>query len=155
LRLRPAAERDAGLIADIYAAGRAEELAATGWSDAQKRAFTDWQSSQQERHYAQHYAAAERLVIERGEAIGRIYVETGAADVHLLEVTLFERFRRQGIGTHLMNAFLAYVDALGRTSSLYVEAHNPARRMYERMGFVVAQSGEVYEYMVRAARPAS
>ncbi len=155
LTLRPATEADLPLLAAIYATTREEELRQVAWDAGQKRTFTDWQSAQQEKHYAQHYPAAERLVIERDGAIGRIYIETGGADVHLMEVTLLPEFRRQGLGTNLMNVFLAYVDALGRTSSLHVEAHNPAKRMYERMGFAVARAGEVYEYMVRAARTAS
>lgn len=149
VRLRPGVEADAPLIAAIYASTRAEELKAVAWSDEEKRAFTDWQSGQQEGHYALHYPAAERLVIEREGAIGRIYVDTTASEVRLMEVTLLPAFRNRGIGTRLTDAVVAYADALGRMASLHVEPFNPAKRMYERMGFVVQETRGLYEFMVR------
>jgi ribosomal protein S18 acetylase RimI-like enzyme len=155
VHLRPALESDLPLLAEIYATTRAEELRQVPWNEAQKRAFTDSQSLHQERHYALHYPAAERLVIAREGAIGRIYVDTSDASVLLMEVTLLPAFRQQGIGTNLMNVFLSYADELGREASLHVEAINPAKRMYERMGFVRVETHGFYEYMVRAARRSS
>ena len=150
MRLRPAGEGDLPLLASIYATTREEELRQVPWSVAQKRIFTDWQSQQQEEHYALHYPAAERLVIERDFPIGRIYVHT-SAEVRLMEMTLLPEFRNQGIGTTLMDSFLAYADELGRPASLHVEPFNPAKRMYERMGFGVVESRGIYEYMLRPA----
>jgi ribosomal protein S18 acetylase RimI-like enzyme len=154
LRLRPAGGADLPLLAAIYATTREEELRQVAWSEAQKRTFTDWQSQQQERHYALHYPDAERLVIEREAPIGRIYVHT-SAEVRLMELTLLPDLRNQGIGSSLMNSFLAYVDELGRPASLHVEPFNPARRMYERLGFAVVESRGVYEFMLRPARRTS
>jgi ribosomal protein S18 acetylase RimI-like enzyme len=155
LTLRPATESDQALLAAIYATTRDEELRHAPWSEAQKRAFTDSQSQHQELHYALHYPAAERLVIERDAPIGRIYVDTSAASVLLMEVTLLPEFRGRSIGTTLMTVFLAYADGLGRQASLHVEAQNPARRMYERMGFVRVETIGFYEFMVREAREPS
>lgn len=153
LRLRPAGEADLPLLAAIYATTREEELRQVPWSSAQKRAFTDWQSQQQERHYALHYPEAERLVIERDAPIGRIYVHA-SAEVRLMELTLLPDFRGHGIGTSLMDSFLAYADGLGLSASLHVEPFNPAKRMYERMGFAVVEQRGIYEYMVRPAKAA-
>jgi ribosomal protein S18 acetylase RimI-like enzyme len=141
---------DRHLLADIYACTRSEELKPVPWSAAEKKTFTDWQSQQQEAHYALHYPAAERLVVEREGAIGRLYIDTTPAEVRLMEVTLFPQFRNQGIGTRLMEALLAYADALRRPASLHVEPFNPARRMYDRMGFVATETRGIYELMVRA-----
>lgn len=150
LALRPATDADRELIAAIYATTREEELSQVAWSTGQKRAFTDWQSKQQDAHYTLHYPAFERLVIERDGPIGRIYVDTTSSEIRLMEVTLLPPFRNQGIGTSLLDALLAYADALGRPASLHVEPFNPAKRMYERMGFGVVETRGVYEYMVRA-----
>ena len=148
LRLRPAVEGDLALLAAIYATTREEELRQVAWSAEQKRAFTDWQSRQQERHYALHYPQFERLLVEREEPIGRIYVDT-ASEIRVMEITLLPPFRNQGTGTSLMNLVLAYADALGRPTSLHVEPFNPAKRMYRRMGFDVVEARGVYEYLVR------
>jgi ribosomal protein S18 acetylase RimI-like enzyme len=149
ITLRAATAGDLALIATIYATTREEELRQTPWNEAQKKAFTDWQSRMQEEHYALHYPGAERLLVERdGVALGRIYVDT-RAEVRLMDVTLLPAHRNRGIGTHLMHALLAYADALGRRASLHVEPFNPAKRMYERFGFGVAETRGLYELMVR------
>jgi len=125
------------------------------WTTEQKRAFTDWQSQQQEAHYALHYPGAERLIVERDAAIGRIYIDTTRSEVRLMEVTLLPPFRNQGLGTRLMVEVLAYADALERRASLHVEPFNPAKRMYGRMGFAVTETHGLYEFMVRPVTGAS
>jgi ribosomal protein S18 acetylase RimI-like enzyme len=154
LSLRAASTADLQRLAEIYATTRSDELASVPWSDAQKKTFTDSQSRQQEAHYALHYPNAERLVVERGETvIGRIYVDTTAKEVRLMEVTLLPAFRNQGIGTSLTGAFVDYADALGLPSSLHVEPFNPAKRMYERLGFATLEMRGLYAFMQRPARP--
>lgn len=140
------------MLAAIYASTREEELQPVPWTAAQKKAFTDWQSARQEQHYALHYPHAERLVIEQAgqdEPIGRLYVDTTRAEVRLMEVTLLPPYRSRGIGTRLMDELLRYADSLGREASLHVEPFNPAKRMYERMGFAVRETRGIYEFMVR------
>ena len=155
MALRAATEADAAFVAAVYASTRDEELSAVPWTAQQKKAFTDWQSQQQEKHYALHYPQAERLVIGRGEPIGRIYVDTTRLEVRLMDVTLLAPYRRQGLGSHLMEVLLAYADSLGLEASLHVEPFNPARRMYERAGFVLREMRGLYQFMVRPARTAS
>ena len=151
LVLTPAREADFSLLATIYATAREEELRLAPWTDAQKRAFTDWQSQQQELHYALHYPAAERLVIARDEPIGRMYVDTGREEVRLMDLTLLPACRSRGVGTILVQALLAYSDALRRPASLHVEPGNPARRLYLRLGFEAVETRGMYEFMKRPA----
>lgn len=149
LALREALPADAAFIAAVYASVREEELRPVPWTDEQKRAFTDWQSAQQEAHYALHYPQAERLVVLAGEAIGRIYVDTTASEVRLMEVTLLPAWRNRGLGSALMASLLDYADALRREATLHVEPFNPARRMYLRLGFEVRETRGIYEFLAR------
>lgn len=163
IHLREAMPEDLPLLADIYATTREEELQQVSWNPEQKKAFTDWQSAQQEQHYALHYPRAERLLIEQQHAsgrpgatpvaIGRIYLETTRLEVRLMDITLFPAYRNRGLGTRVMNALLCYADALPRQMSLHVEPFNPAKRMYERMGFVVSETRGLYEFMFRVVPP--
>ena len=156
LELRLASPDDLPLIAAIYATTREEELRQVTWGADQKKAFTDWQSQQQEAHYATHYPAAERLVVlQGGEAMGRLYVDTTPQDVRLMEMTLLPAHRNHGVGSRLMEALLAYAAGLQRQVSLHVEPFNPAKRMYERLGFQVVETRGIYEFMVRPARQPS
>ena len=149
LALRPATAADTDLVAAIYASTRADELCAVPWTAEQKKAFTDWQSSQQEAHYRLHYPAAERLIVERGPPIGRLYVDTTRNEARLMEVTLLPESRGAGIGTRLLELLLAYADARQVAASLHVEPFNPARRMYLRAGFEVVETRGLYDFMLR------
>ena len=150
LTLRPAVDSDLATIAAIYATVREDELRQAPWTAEQKKAFTDSQSRQQESHYALHYPNAERLLIGReGATIGRLYVDTTKAEVRLMEIALLPAHRNQGIGTRIVGEFLRYADALALPTSLHVEPFNPAKRMYERMGFKVQETRGLYEFMVR------
>lgn len=53
-----------------------------------------------------------------------------------LSIGLMQQWRGQGIGTRLLDALLAQARGGGVTRiSLSVEKDNPARRLYERLGF--------------------
>ena len=57
--------------------------------------------------------------------------------------------RNQGLGTALMGALLGHADDQQITASLHVEPFNPALRMYQRLGFVHAETRGVYWFMQR------
>ena len=60
-----------------------------------------------------------------------------APDVPELSIGVVERWRGRGVGTALLSSLLARADAVGIARvSLSVEPDNPARRLYERLGFV-------------------
>jgi hypothetical protein len=54
--LRPESDEDIPFLRRLHASTRAAELAQTGWSDAQKLAFTDNQFDFQRQHYRTYYA---------------------------------------------------------------------------------------------------
>lgn len=158
LELRAAAPVDKAAIACLYASTREQELQQVPWNGEQKRAFTDWQSEQQERHYDEHYPGFERLLIHdrrqdrEGDAqalpIGRLYINT-TSEVRLMEITLLPPHRNQGIGSVIMDQILRYAESLALPISLHVEPFNPARRMYERLGFTTVETRGLYEFMIR------
>lgn len=58
-------------------------------------------------------------------------------DVPEVTIALMPPYRGQGIGTRLMRKLLADAEAAGHPAlSLSVHPKNPARRLYERLGFV-------------------
>ena len=60
------------------------------------------------------------------------------ADVPELSIGVVASWRGGGVGTAMLTELLARADAEGLDRvSLSVEADNPARRLYERFGFVV------------------
>ena len=67
-------------------------------------------------------------------------------EIHINNLAMRPRFRGQGIGTALLHHVIAEAKDLGaRRATLEVRASNdPARRLYERLGFYVAATRRNY-----------
>jgi ribosomal protein S18 acetylase RimI-like enzyme len=150
-RLRPATDADRGFLVDLYAGTREEELAHVGWDDAAKRAFIEHQFNAQDHHYRTHYPGATLDVIEvEGEPAGRLYVHRGKSDIRIMDIAVAPQFRGRGIGSTLLRDLIAEADASGRKLSIHVEMNNPARSLYDRLGFIPVGEHGVYVLMERA-----
>lgn len=157
--LRPIRADDRELLLSIYASTRADELALTDWSDAQRRAFVEMQFDAQSRHYAlqRPLSLCHLIVLDDGpsggpavgHAVGRLWVDRGADSVHVLDISLLPEARGKGIGTALLRQLMAEARQLGKPLTISVEIHNPARRLYERLGF--EPQGEVQGIYQRMA----
>jgi ribosomal protein S18 acetylase RimI-like enzyme len=146
--LRPIGDPDLPFLRALYGSTREEELAPVPWSDAQKRAFLDQQFAAQHQHYAQAYAHAEFAVIERdGRPIGRLYLDRGPAELRIVDIALMPEARNQGIGGALLGAVIAQGRSAGVPVGIHVEKLNPARRLYERLGFREVDDRGVYVLM--------
>ncbi|MFG6430837.1 GNAT family N-acetyltransferase [Roseateles sp. LYH14W] len=133
-RLRPATPADAAWQLAIYAGTRADELALTGWPIEQCEAFMRQQHEAQQRHYALHFPRSVcQLILVQGDTVaGRLWLDERADRLHILDIALLPAWRGLGVGTRCLQALAAQ----GRCLSIQVELHNPARRLYERLGFV-------------------
>lgn len=144
--LRPITPADSELLYRIYASTRTEELARTGWSEAQVEAFLRMQFHAQRTHYEKHTPLAAFLVIERGGvAVGRLYVDRREEAIHVVDIALLPEARGSGLGEALLRELQEEAAASGRIVSIYVERGNRARRLYARLGFrELADDGGVY-----------
>lgn len=150
ITLRPATPEDRPFLLKIYADSRADELAPTGWSDQELANFCRSQFEAQDAHYRTHYPTCEFLVIERrGEPIGRLYVDRRPDEIRVVDIALLEAARGQGIGGRLMGDILAEAARNGLPVRIHVEKSNPARHLYDRLGFQVEETGEVYDLLIR------
>jgi RimJ/RimL family protein N-acetyltransferase len=149
VRLRPVTDADRPFLLELYAGVRAPELALVPWDEATKRAFVAQQFAAQDAHYRAHYPGATLDVIEVGGApAGRLYVHRGEHDVRIMDIALAPEHRGRGIGTALLRSLIA--EAGARTLSIHVEAGNPSRRLYERLGFRPAGEHGVYVLLTYA-----
>jgi ribosomal protein S18 acetylase RimI-like enzyme len=104
----------------------------------------------QRRHYTTYYpAAAHDVVLADGEPAGRLYVDRREDEIAVIDIALLPEYRGRGIGTELLTAILTEADAAGKKVSIYVEHRNPARRLYERLGFVEVAEQGVYALLER------
>lgn len=148
IRTRTATEADHAFLSCVYAATRAEELAATDWSDVQKAAFCAMQFEAQGAHYRQHYPTAAFEIVEvDGRPAGRLYVDRWKSEIRIMDIALLPEFRGQGTGTWLLHQLMAEAARSARLLSIHVERFNPALRLYERLGFRLAEDKGVYLLM--------
>lgn len=134
--LRPATPADDDWQLAIYASTRAEELAQAGWPAQQCEAFVLHQHRAQQAHYARHFprSACQLIVIEGDGIAGRLWLDVREECLHILDIALLPHWRGRGLGTRCLLALAA--GAGTRALSIQVEIHNPARRLYERLGFI-------------------
>ena len=148
VHLRAATLDDTEFLAAVYAATRAEELAATDWSAAQKAEFCRMQFTAQDSHYRQHYPTAEYCVIEvSGIPVGRLYVDRWKREIRIMDIAILPQHRSNGIATHLLEGLQNEAAGTSRSLSIHVERFNPALRLYQRLGFQITEDKGVYQLM--------
>lgn len=156
-RLRALEDTDLPWLRDLHALSRAEELAAFAWPAETRRAFLEQQFAAQHLHYLHHYGEALFLAIEQdGRPIGRLYLLRGDGEHRIVDIGLFDHARNTGIGGVLIGAIQADAAACGCDVALHVLVGNhAARRLYERLGFVVQDGGDGVHLPMRWRAPAA
>lgn len=150
MRLRPVEAADRPFLVELYGSTREDELARVQWDDGARRAFVEHQFAAQDAHYRANYPGATLDVVEvDGAPAGRLYVHRGPSDIRIMDIALAPAFRRRGIGTALLRSLMAEADGSGRKLSIHVEQNNPARSLYDRLGFLPAGEHGVYVLMER------
>lgn len=148
ITLRSAGNADEPFLFQLYASTRREELAAWNWTDAQMAAFLQMQFRAQRMSYESAYPGAEHsLVLEDGRPIGRLLVWRGEQEVRLVDVALLPESRNHGIGSRLIRQLMEECAAAGRRLTLQVLVTNPAKRLYERLGFRRTGGDPMYDQM--------
>jgi ribosomal protein S18 acetylase RimI-like enzyme len=148
--LRPVTDADRAFLVELYGSTRDEELAQVDWDPGVKRAFVEQQFSAQDAHYRANYPGATLDVIEvDGSRAGRLYVHRGPSDIRIMDIALAPAFRGRGIGSELLGSLMDEADASRRKLSIHVEMNNPARSLYDRLGFEPAGEHGVYVLMER------
>jgi ribosomal protein S18 acetylase RimI-like enzyme len=139
LTLRAACAQDANFERALFASARPDAAILAVWPEPARRAFLDQQFAFQTLHYARVHAQAERLIVLKGGApAGRLILDRASASWCLVDIALAPDFRGQGLGTLLLQAVLAAAAQAGTCVQLSVDARNPARRLYARLGFAAA-----------------
>jgi GNAT superfamily N-acetyltransferase len=143
LRLRPQTEQDREFLCALYARARDEELQNVPWPPETKAAFLRSQFEAQHRHYATQYRDARFDIIERDGPIGRLCVLEREDALRLVDIALLPEWRAKGIGAGLIED----LKTRAKPIALSVTVVNPARRLYERLGFVERENDGMYVTM--------
>lgn len=132
---RRASAGDEGFLFELYSSTR-EDLDVLGWPDATRRQFCELQWRAQRAGYATtHPGALDEVVEVEGQRVGRLLVDAGVDDLHVVDLALLPGHRGQGLGAALLAEVQREAASTSRGVRLHVAAGNPARALYERLGF--------------------
>ena len=146
--LRPITADDQEFLSDLYASTRQEEMALVDWPAEKKAEFLQMQFQAQHTFYMEQFkGAAFDLLVLNGQPIGRLYLDQRVDELRIIDIALLPDYRNQGLGSRLMKGILAEAEAAGLPVRIHVEHYNPARWLYQRLGFKEIETNGVYYLM--------
>lgn len=135
--LRPVREEDEALLLEIYSSTRLDEMALVPWDAATKDAFLRSQFSAQRNHYLKYFPhATHDMILVDEQPVGRLYVDRGQEEIHILDVILLPQRREHGIGTQILLDLMKEAEHKNQSCSIYVESFNRSLGLFQRLGFV-------------------
>jgi GNAT superfamily N-acetyltransferase len=147
--LRALEERDGDFLFRLFIAARPDLSAAvSGWSAAERDALLRMQFDARETQYARdHPDACVEVILSSGEPIGGVCVALLRDELRIVDLTLLPEYRNRGIGRALLADLLDEAGRTGRRVTLHVQRGNPARCLYERLGFVASGERGLHTFM--------
>lgn len=147
---RPAREEDRRFLLDLYAATRADEFSALGWSPEALRTFLEQQYRAREAGWRLGTPDSDdRVLVRDGHPIGRLVLDRQPDGIRVVDIALLPGEQGRGTGTEVLRGVLGEADAARVPVTLHVVAGNRARRLYERLGFVPVTGDGVHVLMTR------
>lgn len=141
--LRPEQADDEGLLCEIFASTRAEELALTNWDENLRRAFLSQQFKAMRQGYRSMFPTGKFLIIElAGAPAGRMVINEDEKEIRVVDLALLPEHRNRGIGTFLMRQICG---GAKKPVHLSVLKHNRAFHWYARLGFTQIGEQGVYD----------
>ena len=111
----------------------------------QKDKLTRMQFRAQQYQYRSLYPHADfDLVLIDSEAIGNLYVQRGPHEFVLIDISLLPGHRNSGIGAGLVRKIIVDAKKAGRPLQAHVLKHNPAWRLWQRLGFHLVSDDGIY-----------
>lgn len=150
LTWRPRTDADLGLVRALFAASRRAELAHLPDGDAGRDGFIDLQLRARDHHRdATRPGASLGILTVDDVPVGQLDLHRTEGAVEVLEVAVVPGLQGHGLGGAALGHVAGRADAAGLAVQLHVEPANPARRLYERLGFLVTGKESLHLAMER------
>ena len=143
LGYRPATESDIDFLYTLRLATMKEYVDKTwGWDDAYQHS-----------HLRKNYVPAKvQILTLNGQDIGMLSVEERNEDIFLKTIEIHPAFQNKGIGTAIITQIIADGFHKRKPVRLQVLKVNPAKRLYDRLGFSVIEETSTH-YILLASIP--
>ena len=141
LTKRPATEADIPFLTSLRRETMDEHLAASGVLN----------SDEHHVDRVMKYFDCAMVLILQGEPVGLLKVIRQPDTWEIIQIQLATRLHGMGLGRSLVEGVIAEATAAGAAVKLSVLKANPARHLYERLGFTTTHEDMHEYYMHRAA----
>ena len=143
--LRPLAAEDEEFALRVFAAVRGAQFRQAGLPGPEVERLLALQRRAQLDQYRTRFPNADLdVVLADHVAVGYLHVDRGDGKYVLIDVALLPEASGQGIGSCLIVDLLREAALDGKPVAAHVEKHNPAARLWQRLGFVVIADDGVY-----------
>ena len=106
--------------------------------------LTVWDEQKQRTSFAAQWKLEEvRIISVDGTDVGWLQVAELPTEIRLQKFFVSPQYQRSGIGSEILSNLLATWRSTGKKIVLRVLKTNPARRLYERLGFSVVAEEDV------------
>ena len=113
-----------------------------------------WDDAQQEAAYRTNHDPAEiQIITYDGTDIGMISIEEGDADVFVPHIEISPEYQGRGIGSRILGQIITNAAQRQKSVSLRVLKVNPAKSLYERLGFKIVEETPTH-FSMRTDPPA-
>jgi ribosomal protein S18 acetylase RimI-like enzyme len=149
LELRDASGHDEPWLQQLFALSQPAVEALLALPGDIGETLVSMQYAARQAHFQAHWPRAVQRVIERRgglepdrargwQPVGALWADESADGIHVLDIAVLPAWRGQGIGTRCLQDLIAMAARRHLPVTLQVAPDNPARRLYERLGFVAA-----------------
>jgi ribosomal protein S18 acetylase RimI-like enzyme len=148
ITLRPATADDTAFLLKLFASTR-DEFKMLMADESQLAALMSMQFNLQRQQYQDSYPGGEdRIILSNGLPVGRMFTSEGERAITLVDIALLPENRNAGIGRRLLEELLTDAAEKRKAVRLHVFKTNPARRLYERLGFRDTSEDSMYCEMI-------
>ena len=134
--LRDSDASDAEFLIGLYRESRMDELAAAGLGEEQIGPLIAMQyNARRQVHGAKYPDARDSIILMDGEKVGRLLIAELDEEIRLVDISVMRGFQGKGIGTVIVRRLLDSAAESSKPVRLQVAMLNPAKRLYERLGF--------------------
>jgi GNAT superfamily N-acetyltransferase len=136
--LRDATQRDFEFLYSLNVQTMKSYVEQTwGWDDADQLA----------RFGAAFDPTNRKIIVSDGQDVGVVAVEKSPRGVFIALVQIAPQWQRRGIGTQVIEDIMNAARMRGLPTRLQVLKVNPARRLYERLGFHLVEETQTHYVM--------
>jgi GNAT superfamily N-acetyltransferase len=136
---RPASEQDLDFLFAMHVATMKEYVDKT-WG---------WDEAFQETVFRKNYVPANVQILTcDGQDMGMLIVEERPEDIFLRAIEIHPDYQRQGLATGIIRDLIAEGTQKMKPVRLYVLKVNPAKRLYDRLGFSVVEETPTHFIML-------